>query len=622
MGTLSMIDRKSLIKATFLYLVGNFVLCLIINLFYVLNTPGINEIGSIFFTTFAVISNNLMIYLILSLISFIVILIKPIKPVYYVINLIFIPLSHLLFLADLTIYRIFKFHINGLVINLFMTEGSWDSVHLGFVTILTFVVIVLLLFIGEYFFLRKAIGKDHKCISVKYIILIVVFIILTDKITYAVADMFGNTNITRLSKAFPLYQPLTIKRSMKKIFKIDMAEKTNISMSKKSGALNYPKHPMIKESNTQKPNIMIFVIDAWRFDMFSAENTPHLWNFGLESTVFTNHYSGGNASRFGGFSILYGLNAFYWQSILTQQRSSVFIDEIEKNDYLIKIISSTKLTYPEFRRSAFVNIPQFIEDELPGEDATTRDPEISKRLIQFIKSKPSKAFFTFCWYDAPHGPYSYPDNFEKFTPTKKTANYLTVTNNDLTLLKNSYRNAIYFDDVQIGKVIDELKLSGLLENTIVLVTADHGEEFREMGYYGHTSAFTKYQTKVPLIAYIPKKYTKDFQESRTISYLTSHSDIVPTLFKFMGYKNPYSDYSHGKFLFDGKGHEFVVSSGWSDASMIDKDNTIVFSLESYNASKFEIRDSLYNLEKDKNKVLRDKSTNLQKVMRSFGDFVK
>ena len=49
------------------------------------------------------------------------------------------------------------------------------------------------------------------------------------------------------------------------------------------------------------------VVESWRFDTMNRENTPNIWEFGQKALVFNNHYSGGNASRFGGFSLLYGL---------------------------------------------------------------------------------------------------------------------------------------------------------------------------------------------------------------------------------------------------------------------------------------------------------------------------
>jgi membrane-anchored protein YejM (alkaline phosphatase superfamily) len=112
------------------------------------------------------------------------------------------------------------------------------------------------------------------------------------------------------------------------------------------------------------------------------------------------------------------------------------------------------------------------------------------------RTRQNKPFYAFLFFDAPHGPYSYPDNFEKFKPSNKNPNYVTTSRKDAVALRNSYKNAICFDDTLIGSLLDTVRKKGLLENSIIIITADHGEEFYETGFWGHTSAFSRYQTQV------------------------------------------------------------------------------------------------------------------------------
>lgn len=614
-----MTSRKEFFTANIYFLTVNFFIAIAINFIYLFNTSGISGTLSQVFSVIALLSNTFMIYLILALLNLSVVALFPRKTVFYICNLLTIICSHLLFFADATIYKIFRFHINGLVLNLFMTEGSWDSVKVGTITMISFITILILLVLFEILLLKKTINRQFIFLKPKYLVFAIIFFIISDKTIYAVADLFGKTEITSLSKAYPLYQPLTIKRMMRKTFGIDMAEKVTIKASTK-GHLNYPINPITYAQDAPKPNIIILVIDAMRFDTFNESNTPRLWEYSKDATVFSNHFSGGNASRFGVFSILYGVNAFYWQNFLTEQKSPVLMDELQKLGYQFKINSSTKLTYPEFRRTAFVNLANDIDDEIPGKDATEKDLENTKRVNQYLQQNHQQPFFLFSWLDCPHGPYSYPDQFEKFKPSKKSANYLTVSKNDINPLRNSYKNAVYYNDHLIGTVLDEIKKQNLFENSIVIVTADHGEEFKENGFYGHTSAFTRYQTKVPFLLFVPEKYRT--QEVKNVTHLTSHLDVVPTILTFLKCKNPYTDYSHGKFLLDGKGHDYVVASGWNDAAMIDNDNVIVFSLESYNASKFEVRDNNYEIVKNKNDVMKNKTLKMQSLIKSFRDYLR
>ena len=91
----------------------------------------------------------------------------------------------------------------------------------------------------------------------------------------------------------------------------------------------------------------------------------------------------------------------------------------------------------------------------------------------------------------------------------------------------------------LDKVFRTLEKRNLLKNTIVVLAGDHGEEYYEHNYLGHSSSFVNEQTKTTLILYYPGirpgVYTK----------MSSHLDIVPMLAKFFGVQNDPADYSCG-----------------------------------------------------------------------------
>jgi membrane-anchored protein YejM (alkaline phosphatase superfamily) len=89
------------------------------------------------------------------------------------------------------------------------------------------------------------------------------------------------------------------------------------------------------------------------------------------------------------------------------------------------------------------------------------------------------------------------------------------------MLRNRYRNAVYFEDALIGKIFHTLREQRLLDKSIVVITGDHGEEFFENGYFGHTSSFDDYQTKTVFVLHHPKT------ERHIVERITSHLDLVP-----------------------------------------------------------------------------------------------
>jgi len=620
-------DKKLPIFSTlFWFLFVNFFISIGIHYTYVLSASGMNGFLQILFVHAALLSNLMMLYIVVGIILYLLCWIWPKRGVLYSVPVIFMLLFQTLSFADSTIYRLYKFHTNGLVLNLFTTEGAWDSVKLGAVTILSLVGAILLILALELWLIiaiHKRVQKSSHPSVLGFqrnwlVIIIILAVMLVDKGIYAVTDLVNSNDVTRFGEIFPLYQPLTIKRTVKKVFGYEVIDNDKIKFDTSNRMLNYPKNPMEQNHSVDKPNIIMIVIDAWRYDMLTKDVTPNIYQFSERATSFTNHYSGGNASRFGVFSLLYGVDGFNWLSFLSQRQTPVLIDELTKLGYDFKILSSTKLTYPEFRKTAFVKIQDKIVDELPGTEAKERDPEQAKYFINWLKNRHSdKPFFSFMWFDAPHASNSYPDSYDKFKPSMKTINYMTVRKRDYPLIKNSYKNSIYFNDDLVGDIIEYLDKNGYLKNTIVMFTGDHGQEFYESGFFGHTSAFSIQQSKVPFVMYIPNR------QGQKMNYMTSHLDVVPTLMHILNYKNPYSDYSNGKDLFDGKGHDYIVCSGWNDAAMIDGKATIVFSTETYNANKFEVRETdSYKFYANPKEVLKEKKGNLLKVMKEKSDFLK
>lgn len=87
----------------------------------------------------------------------------------------------------------------------------------------------------------------------------------------------------------------------------------------------------------------------------------------------------------------------------------------------------------------------------------------------------------------------------------------------------AYDSAIRYTDEQIGRVMDALRETGLLDSTLVVVAGDHGEELGEHGEYGHRFRFYEECINVPMIFHMPSF------NGQQISGLTDLTDIAPTI---------------------------------------------------------------------------------------------
>ncbi|MBU3005373.1 sulfatase [Paraglaciecola arctica] len=118
-------------------------------------------------------------------------------------------------------------------------------------------------------------------------------------------------------------------------------------------------------------------------------------------------------------------------------------------------------------------------------------------------------------------------NYESSTPTKN------ISLSAERKLRHAYFAAISYMDAQVGKVMKELKIQGLADNTIVVFISDHGYHLGEQGAWGKTTNFEN-ATQVPLIISAPDMIKANSESNALIEYV----DLYPTLVDLAGLKLP------------------------------------------------------------------------------------
>jgi membrane-anchored protein YejM (alkaline phosphatase superfamily) len=128
------------------------------------------------------------------------------------------------------------------------------------------------------------------------------------------------------------------------------------------------------------------------------------------------------------------------------------------------------------------------------------------------------------FYDSPHK-YDFPPDWPlQFKPSLAEVDYMALSNaTDPVPFHNRYLNSVRYVDQLAGKALDDVRARGLLEDTVLLVTGDHGQEFNDqhLNYWGHNSNFSRFQTQVPLLVRWPG------EAPSVHDYPTSHFDVVP-----------------------------------------------------------------------------------------------
>ncbi len=90
---------------------------------------------------------------------------------------------------------------------------------------------------------------------------------------------------------------------------------------------------------------------------------------------------------------------------------------------------------------------------------------------------------------------------------------------------NKYEGQVTYADHYLGKILDQLEQLGVLDNTLIVVTSDHGSEFAEHGFYEKKLNLYNEITRVPLIMALPGVLPK----RATVPGLAQTADIMPTI---------------------------------------------------------------------------------------------
>ncbi len=559
-------------KRLMAFLALNFCLSLLICSFFVL-FAGHHPL-ELLYVCLALVSNTVMLYAALGGLSSLLFLLP--RGIWAAGAL--LGAFQLALVTDAGVYKIFKFHLNSMVVNLILTPGGLDSLEQGWGMKLFYVLLAAGAFALQWLFWRLAGRLAPRLPSGRRLAAtagLLLFFVAADKALFAWGTLYDSVYITRNAQLFPLYQPLRIRSFASKYLGVKLDnEVAGVDMA--YSGLAYPAAPLRVEKPARPLNLVVIAVDSMRADMLTPEIMPETWAFAKKAAVFRNHYSGGNCTRFGIFSVFYGIYGNYWFSMLGERRAPALLDVLKGQGYDMRLFASTKLSFPEFNKTCFVDVPrEGIYDEPPSPDVAERDADIAGRLADYIRNrKKGRPYFAFLFYDASHGAYSYPAGFDHFKPAAD-ANRLALNKQNIGPLFNKYKNSVRYDDHLTGRVLKAIEETGGLKDTVVLVLGDHGEAFLERGRYGHNQGYTPEEVRVPLVLYAPGR------RPAAVDGLTSHMDIVPTLMPLLGVKNPPAEYSSGRDLFSGSARDFVPSFSWDSAAIIRNGGTLVMPLEAY-----------------------------------------
>lgn len=281
--------------------------------------------------------------------------------------------------------------------------------------------------------------------------------------------------------------------------------------------------------------------------LFDSTNDtePLLSQYKDRMELFPNFYSSFAASinaRFAAFSGLYPVDDFNAFTTHHVPVKSLF-EALHDAGYSNSLFYSSYFDYTGFRD--FLRGRQIEElhdaDTMPGNPPAgvswglREDETLGAITNQIKKFAAAKQKFSLTYVPAaPHNPFDgIPERFKKY-PRGDVGDY-----------SGSYLNELIFMDWIVSSIVDQLKDSGLLDNTLIVITGDHGEMLGEnKGPAGHGWAFTPELQNVPLILLNPKRPGYRINDA-----LGSQVDMLPTILDLLGIPLPAGQLYQGTSLY-------------------------------------------------------------------------
>jgi arylsulfatase A-like enzyme len=163
--------------------------------------------------------------------------------------------------------------------------------------------------------------------------------------------------------------------------------------------------------------------------------------------------------------------------------------------------------------------------------------DVNAEFLDWLDQSGSRPFFAFLNYFDAHDPYERFDQFRSAFPAGPLRDTLVTGPGQTHVIDSTeaetidrYDRAVTYMDDALQRLLDELGERGLLDNTLVIVTADHGEQFFEHGLEGHSNSLYNPLLHVPLIAVLPSR----IPQNRRVAEPVSLRDVPATVVELTG----------------------------------------------------------------------------------------
>ncbi len=305
------------------------------------------------------------------------------------------------------------------------------------------------------------------------------------------------------------------------------------------------------DGERRRPDVVLVVLDAARGDRFGAwdyprQTTPHIDRMARQALVFDRAYAECPTTSCSVPHLITGETFLevgdIWAGWQLGDEVVTLAEYLHQAGYRTVGLSATPNN--SVSRNSHQGFDEF--RELWGPGNPHHGPYgLSRLAIEAIGDQPpAEPLFLQLHYLAPHQPYDPPHEFDRFTDpayegpiTRRMSlkpfnlGVETLAEPDLRQLIGLYDGNLLLVDDALHRVFAALKETGRWENSLLLITSDHGEAFMEHGRQGHNTTLFDEMLHVPFILRLPGGRVPSKVDTQR---LVSLADAVPTVLGVLG----------------------------------------------------------------------------------------
>jgi arylsulfatase A-like enzyme len=334
------------------------------------------------------------------------------------------------------------------------------------------------------------------------------------------------------------------------------------------------------------PNVVVVLIDTLRADHLGAygydrPTSPNIDRFAAEGTLFERAFSQSTWTKPAMASFFTGRYPSQHQTNLERSRlpeTEVLLPEVLGHvGYRTAVFSGNPWVTPEYgfdqgvdhfhsvyddrfarvtlymrtlkrvskavdgRRRVYNRVKNLI-DRAPS--TTERDVQLADAFLRWLDGLDERPFFAHVHLMSPHHPYDPPPPYDRFVPDP-THRPVTVYPRksyfffdegeplDAAALADMvarYDGSILFVDEIVGRILAGLDGRGLRDETLVVLTSDHGEEFYDHRNWGHGQSVYDELARIPLLVRHPRTFPAGARVERPVMLV----DVMPTILELAG----------------------------------------------------------------------------------------